>query len=117
MKQHICPNCYTEMQATYEPYQVRCPKCGFWFDTYTGKPISFAGEKPNITTFKGDDYEMTGHRLCMTVEMCHQPLMTVVIIGLNRDKRRWLGRYIDPKGLDSLVILTEDFLEYVSSQP
>jgi tRNA(Ile2) C34 agmatinyltransferase TiaS len=34
-----CPKCNIEMQPTYEPYELRCPKCGYWWDTYTGKEI------------------------------------------------------------------------------
>jgi transposase-like protein len=34
-----CPTCKIEMGYTYEPYERRCKKCGYWFDTYTGKEI------------------------------------------------------------------------------
>lgn len=37
----ICPHCNIEMGTTYEPYEYRCTKCGYWFDTWTGKEITF----------------------------------------------------------------------------
>lgn len=36
----ICPKDGTEMRPTYEPYEHRCPKCGYWFDDWTGKEIN-----------------------------------------------------------------------------
>jgi len=35
------------MRQTYEPYEHRCSKCGYWFDDWTGKEInpSEAAEK------------------------------------------------------------------------
>lgn len=35
----ICPTCDIEMLPTYEPYESRCPKCGYHFDHFTGKPV------------------------------------------------------------------------------
>lgn len=112
MRTRLCPKCHTEMQPTYQPYELRCPNCSFWFDTYTGKPINLFGEPPDVINHDGNDYVVTGHRLGDTVEMCHKPRMIVLIIGLDKEKRRWLGRYIEPAGLDTLTVLTEDFLEY-----
>jgi len=39
IRNRICPKCYGAMQPTYEPYELRCEKCGYWWDTYTGKEI------------------------------------------------------------------------------
>lgn len=36
-----CPKCKTKMGTTYEPYEFRCGNCGYWFDTWTGKEITF----------------------------------------------------------------------------
>jgi hypothetical protein len=35
----LCPKCNIQMGPTYEPYELRCSKCGYWFDTYTGKEV------------------------------------------------------------------------------
>jgi hypothetical protein len=36
-----CPKCNIEMGPTYEPYEYRCSKCGYWFDSWTGKEVTF----------------------------------------------------------------------------
>lgn len=36
-----CPKCGTAMLPTYEPYEERCIKCGYWFDHWTGKEKEF----------------------------------------------------------------------------
>lgn len=116
MKMRLCPKCETEMQATHQPYEQRCPECGFWYDTYTGKPVILTGEGAEVIeniSYDGNKYQITGHRLGMTVDMCHEPRMTVLIIGFNRENRWWLGRYIVPKGMKTVTVLTEDFLDYV----
>lgn len=40
----ICPNCNIEMKLTYEPYEERCGKCGYWFDHWTGSEVTFCQE-------------------------------------------------------------------------
>jgi hypothetical protein len=37
-----CPHCNIKMGTTYEPYEYRCTKCGYWFDSWTGKEVTFA---------------------------------------------------------------------------
>ena len=116
MKTRLCPKCRVEMQTTYEPYELRCTSCGFWFDTYTGKPITIPKREPQVVMFEGVEYKITGHRLGLTVEMCHKPRMTVLIVGYNREKQRWLGSYIFPTWADRLVVLSEQFLNYVQDE-
>jgi rubredoxin len=54
-----CPHCNIEMGTTYEPYEYRCGKCGYWFDTYTGKEVTFA---PPVDE---DDYDDSAEsRIC-----------------------------------------------------
>lgn len=46
----LCPKCNIEMSQTYEPYEERCSKCGYWFDHWTGKEVDLS-PKPH-------DYEL-----------------------------------------------------------
>lgn len=39
IQQRVCPKCGGEMRPTYEPYELRCWECGFWWDTYTDKEV------------------------------------------------------------------------------
>lgn len=111
----LCPKCRIEMGPTYEPYELRCDSCGFWFDTYTGKHIRF-DRPPEHIEFDGIAYEITGHRIGTTVEMSYQPRMVTVIVGYDRVNRHWLAQYIEPNGLDTYTVLTEGFLDYLSTE-
>lgn len=43
----ICPKCNIKMGPTYEPYERRCTKCGYWFDEWTGKEVTFDFGEPD----------------------------------------------------------------------
>jgi transcription initiation factor TFIIIB Brf1 subunit/transcription initiation factor TFIIB len=44
-QERICPKCgKPEMRPTYEPYELRCWDCGFWWDDYTGKEVHIKWE-------------------------------------------------------------------------
>jgi rubredoxin len=52
----ICPHCNLDMDTTYEPYEYRCEKCGYWFDTWTGKEKTFTSPVDEDDYDEDDEY-------------------------------------------------------------
>jgi hypothetical protein len=49
MIQHrVCPKCDGEMRPTYEPYELRCWECGFWWDTYTNAEVDVNNPRESL---------------------------------------------------------------------
>lgn len=113
MKRRVCPKCKSDTQNTYDPYEYRCTKCGFWFDMYAGKEITFTDRKPEVIQHGTDEYIMGGHRIGEVVEICYMPKMEGVVVGRCREKHLWLVEHTIPNG--GYSVFTEDFLDYINS--